>query len=184
MDVGELMKGIHRALEWFSRNNAVVVVGDRSAQYKITGVKKASITYVPRPDSEPRAILLALGDQGAVSIDTAIPKKVVICKANLFRSRPMSVTHYNYVSLWVCFSPLQFSDNDQQGWYGMTRLMDADYVAHAGNRFWLTYKGLKLLTLIEDDEFKPANRRALEGPARVICMIGIIHNFFGLTYLK
>ena len=49
-----------------------------------------------------------------------------------------------------------FMDTGPQGWYGMTKLLDAGYVSQAGELFWLTLKGLRLLDLLDNDEPEPS----------------------------
>jgi hypothetical protein len=55
----------------------------------------------------------------------------------------------------------------RQPWYGMTRLLDAGYVNQAGDMFWLTPKGLKLIKLLEDDDMEQTNRPSAK---RVRCV--------------
>lgn len=89
-------------IELLSKTNTTLRIGDNSAirftnSKEARSVKEDRSRYVPRYDSGSWAILMALREIGAVDRRFAISRKDLIQAANLFRSRPLTMTN-QYVS--------------------------------------------------------------------------------------
>ena len=53
----------------------------------------------------------------------------------------------------------------------MTKLLDAGYVSQAGELFWLTLKGIRLLDLLDDDEPEQVSIPPKVKRVRISCLV-------------
>jgi hypothetical protein len=170
------MGSFERIFDFISQNSGkatVIVINNLNdhrdsavpAQRTLSNANKK--LYIPRAGG--KDILVALGALGAVSRETAQSKSSIAeyIRTEMERRNSIKVKYLRSTYFFEHEIVLIESWQEWQGWYANARLVEAGYVQLTpAQDLFLTFKGLQLVDMLEDNEpsirparLRPAHRR-------------------------